>query len=155
MSQSLEAAWEACVKGCFDQPDKIFKWLQDEKIRTSEDYGLLAVNEVEIGPNIIAPAKAASAHADKLAEKISFKKLWLRCKADEKDGGTSGEAAETELALCDRTRKTCEVSWKSKHGFTLHPGRRLVYTQMNPMHAMSHVMGPPPPATSPSFPSVG
>ena len=48
------------------------------------------------------------------------------------------------MRRCERARKSCEVAWAEKHGYALAPGRRLVFTQMAPMHTMSHAIAPNP-----------
>ena len=141
---ALEPGFVALVKACFDESAKVLSWLEDEGIRTAEDFALLACEEWEVGDKITEPAKTAGAHGNRLKEQIAFKKLWIRCRGVDEETGTAGEAAETETGLCDRARKSCETGWVQKHGYTLSPARRLVGTQMGPMHSMSHAVPPNP-----------
>ena len=92
----------------------------------------------------MAPAKTGGIDTDPLAIKIAFKKLWKRSRSEEKEGSKSTDTTESQEGLDERTRKSCETTWKSKHGFPLAPGRRLVSTQLVPMHRMSHMMSPDP-----------
>ena len=116
----------------------------DEKIKNAEDFALLATEEKEVATSIVAPAKAASVHAGKLKDPVAFKKLWKRSKGENDTQTCTGEAVESETGLSDRDRKSCESAWSEKHGYTLSPGRRLVSTQMAPMHTMSHALSPAP-----------
>ena len=105
---------------------------------------MLASEEKEVEGTIIAPAKAASAHTDALKHKIAFKKLWKLCRVEQEQGHGLADPAESEAGLSEKARKSCEVAWAQKHGYALAPGRRLVSTQLAPMHTMSHVIGPNP-----------
>ena len=66
------------------------------------------------------------------------------CKADDTAGHGHAENAESEEGLPEKARKSSEAAWLQKHGYALPPGRRLVSTQMGPIHAMSHALSPNP-----------
>ena len=140
----LEAQLKGFVAECFQEPEAttITNWLEDESVLAAEGFGLLAATETEVQGNITDVAKLAKAHTGKLKDKIAFKKLWLLCRAEDKPSVGLTDAAET--ALCEKARKNCEAVWMELHNYVLAPGRRLVSTQLGPIHDMSHQRQPNP-----------
>ena len=143
---ALEASFSGLVTAAFGPVDslKVIEWLISESILASEDFGMLASEEREVESSIIAPAKTKAVHADALRHKIAFKKLWKLCRTEQDQGNGLADPVESESGLCEKARKSCEAAWVQKHGYALAPGRRLVSTQLAPMHSMSHVVSPNP-----------
>ena len=141
----LEVSFEGLVISTFGATDgpNVVKWLVSESILTAEDFGMLASEEREVESAIVAPAKAKAAHKDELRHKIAFKKLWKVCRTEDQSMGLA-DPTESDSGLCEKTRKSCEAAWVKNHGYALAPGRRLVSTQLAPMHSMSHVVPPNP-----------
>ena len=140
---TLEPTFAGLVSAAFGSVDspKVLEWLVAESILASEDFGMLASEEKEVEASIIAPAKAKGVHNDALKHKIAFKKLWKMCRIEQDLGTGLADPVESESGLCEKARKSCEATWVQRHGFALAPGRRLVSTQLAPMHSMSHVVG--------------
>ena len=140
----LEAQLMGFINECFEADDagKVAKWLEGEKVLSAEGFGLLAASETEVQPNITDVALSAKAHTNGLSQKISFKKLWFLCRNEDKPSTGLTESAET--ALCEKARKNCEAIWLRRHNYVLAPGRRLVTTQLGPIHDMSHQRSPNP-----------
>ena len=66
------------------------------------------------------------------------------CRVEQDQGHGLADPVESEAGLNEKACKSCEVAWSQKHGYALAPGRRLVSTQLAPMHSMSHVFEPNP-----------
>ena len=140
----LEAQLKGFVAECFTEPvaTAITTWLEDEAVLGADGFGLLAASETEVQANITDVAFIAKVHLGKMKDKIAFKKLWLLCRTEDKPSASLMESADT--ALCDKARKNCEAVWMHLHNYVLAPGRRLVSTQLGPIHDMSHQRLPNP-----------
>ena len=145
---ALEAQFASMVTVAFGEADgvKVKFWLVKEGILTAEDYATIASTEDAVLEMIVEPAKTAGAPTLAIKNKISYKKLWAQCRAlrDREGNPVAPEGGEAEHALCEKARKGCEAQWANQHGYALSPGRRLVTTQMGPMHQLSHQLHPQP-----------
>ena len=144
----MEAQFASMVTAAFGEVDgmKVARWLVGESILNAEDYALIASSEDAVLDMIIAPAKTAGAPTEAIKHKIAYKKLWAQCRAarDREGAPVAPEGGEAEHALCEKARKSCEAQWISNHGYALSPGRRLVATQLGPIHQLSHQLSPQP-----------
>ena len=93
---ALDRAFVGLVKACFDEHGNILAWLDDEGIRTAEDYALLASDERDVDTNITLPAKTAAAHENRLKDKVAFKNF----------GSDAGERMKTTAQEATQQRAT-------------------------------------------------
>ena len=69
----MDSAFEALVDACFSEHTvgerkKVLDWLLVEKVKSAEDYALLASDEKEVLTTIVAPSKTESVHNNKLKD---------------------------------------------------------------------------------------
>ena len=142
---AMEGAFKAQLVGIFGADTKFEKWLETVGIQTAEDFSLITSEERLVDEEISKPAKTAGVPME-IKDKVNIRKLWKRCRIEDDTTASTGQSDLTEFdkGLPDKTRKTCEQLFLSKHGYPLPPGRRLVGTQAAPIHQGSHAMHPTP-----------
>lgn len=141
----MDSAFKSQMSTIFGEDSKFQVWLEKVKIYTAEDFSLMCSEERLVDEEIAKPALAAGVPME-IKDKVNAKKLWKACRRDDDTVASSGLAdlTEFEKGLPERTRKSCEQLFLSKHGYALPPGRRLVGTQAAPIHNGSHSLPPNP-----------
>ena len=135
---ALEPEFKQFIVELFGEESKMEGWLCKEGVLLADDFGLLVTEEKEVDIKILPAAKAGGVATEGLMDGVRIKKQWKVCRKEEKGIGGLADAAESEVGLDEKVRKSCEGTWFKKHGFILAAGRMLVSTQLGPMHAMPH-----------------
>ena len=142
LETSFESYFQTAFAGLEKEAEEFKSWLIKEKVFTAEEYGLMAANEEACQAEIIDPATTAGAFGGEICMKIRIKMLWKLCRCEDAKENKASDVAESQDGLPDKVRKSMDQLYLKQHGMALSPGRRLVSTQLRPMHDMSHAVAP-------------
>ena len=131
----MDGAFLAQLVSIFGAGTKFEEWLNTVGIQTAEDFSLITSEERFVDDEISKPAKTWGVPME-IKDRVNIRKLWKRCRMEDDTTAATGQSDLTEFdkGLPDKTRKTCEQLFLTKHGYSLPPGRRLVGTQAAPIH---------------------
>ncbi len=103
------------------------KWLSDNQIRTCEDFGVMAAEEKDVTPEIIAVAAADGVKFERPMDKIAVRKLWIACRRVMQGVGTPKSLTD-ESVIPEDVDLDMGSAWGKLHGFQLPDSMLLIKT---------------------------